>query len=627
MNRNLGSLPGPSRRVKAALVGLSLLAALSRPPAHAAGAYTSDLLERLRKATLARPLSSITSLHLSGRIEVVGLKGTFQEWDDFRGRRFADAQEASALSGGSGWDGKLAWNEDYAGLVTIDGGTAGRLQAIDQAYLDALAYLRPDGGGATIIYAGRRTDQGATYDLLAVTPPQGSEIDLWIDPATHLIARETGSIGVISQTTILSNYRRVDGITLPFYTSSQTSTGNSQTIWVSSLKVNQDVAERMRVPRSSVHDSSIAAGTATVPLQIVNNHIYLSVLLNDRGPYTFVLDSGGDFIVTPEVAAALQAKSYGGLRLTGVGSATEGAAFARLDSIAVGGAVVRNPYMLVLPIASGFGVAEGMRIDGMLGFQFLARFLTTIDYANSKIMLAMPGAAPASAPGAAGIPFIIDGSIPRIAVTVQGVTTSAEVDTGNRAGLELSAPFLAAHPAIAALAKTPPGVVGFGVGGPAYARLGRIPSLQIGPYTIGNSVASFTYQSKGAFADPFNPANVGDAIWRRFTVTFDYAHHQLLLAKNAQFDAPVSYERSGLFLIDQNGAYTVLSVLPGTPGAAAGIEKGDVILSVNGTPSAKTSLAGIRTLLSDSAGTIVHIHLRGPRGHERDATLTLADYV
>ncbi len=242
-------------------------------------------------------------------------------------------------------------------------------------------------------------------------------------------------------------------------------------------------------------------------------------MLNGRGPYTFVLDSGGDYIVTPEVAAALQAKSAGGLQLQGVGSATEGASFAHVDSIAIGNAIVRDQYTLVLPIATGFGVAEGLHIDGMVGHQLLARFLSTIDYANSKLTLAMPSTTPASAPGAAAIPFYIDGSIPRISVNVDGVTTSAEVDTGSRAGLTLSSPFVAAHPSIEALAKTAPTVEGFGVGGASYARLGRIPTLQIGPYTVSNSVASFGIQTKGALADPFNPANLGGAILRRFDVT------------------------------------------------------------------------------------------------------------
>jgi PDZ domain/Aspartyl protease len=590
---------------------------------------TKTLLDALRRAMLARSIVTITSLHTVANAEVLGLRGRAQEWDDVRGVRFAADLNAGALSGASGWDGRMAWSQDYAGLVTVDGGASGRLQAIDQAYLDNLRYLRPDAGGATVVYAGRRSEGEKAYEVLAVTPPHGSELDLWIDPRTHLVARITATVGIVTSTTTYSNYRRVDGITYPFVASTQLSSGNSFSQRVTSLELNTDVAERMRVPGQNVHDFSIAGATSTtVPLEIVNNHVYLdNVLLDGRGPFRFVLDSGGDYIVTPEVAAALQARSSGTMQLQGVGNATEVAAFAHIGSLAVGNAVVRNQYTLVLPIATGFGIAEGLKIDGMLGYQFLARFLTTIDYANSKLTLGMPMSAPAPAPEAAAIPFFIDGTIPRIGVTVAGVNTSAEVDTGNRAGLELSSPFLASHPAIASLAKTPRGVVGFGVGGPAYARLGRVPALQIGPYALSNVVTSFTDQSQGAFADPFNPANIGGAIWRRFTLTFDYPHQQLFLAKNPQFDVPFSYDRSGIFLIDASGAYTVLSVFPNTPAATAGIRKGDTVLAVNGAPAANESLAALRELLRGPAGSAVRLHIRGPGGQERDVTLTLADYV
>jgi hypothetical protein len=339
------------------------------------------------------------------------------------------------------------------------------------------------------------------------------------------------------------------------------------------------------------------------------------------------LDSGGDYIITPQVAAALSARISGALRLQGVGSATEGASFARVGSIAVGSAIVRNQYALVVPIGQSFGVAEGMRVDGMLGYQFLARFLTTIDYADSKLRLTMPSESPVTPAGAAVLAFYFDGTTPRIDVNVDGVTVSAEIDTGNRAGLVLSSPFLAAHPTIAALAKTAATVTGFGLGGPSYARLGRLPLLQIGPYQISNVIALFSAQSQGAFADPFNPANVGGAVLRRFDCTFDYAHQRLLLAKNSQFDSPVAYDRSGLFLIDQNGAYTVLAVLAGTPAAAAGIAKGDAIVTIDGAPAATQSLAAVRARLSSPAGTVVHLGVRNPRTAVRDVTLTLADYV
>ncbi len=577
---------------------------------------------------LTRPISSIESIHAIGSMQSLGITGRAQEWDDVRGVRFTVDQNAGPLSGASGWDGRVAWSQDYAGLVTVDGGAAGRIQAIDQAYLDNLRYLRPDAGGAVVVYAGQRSALNKQYDVLAVTPPNGSELQLWVDPRTHLLGRATTTVGSIAIATTYSNYRHVDGLTYPFSSATQTSTGNSFAEQFYSVELNTDVAERMRVPGRNVHDYSIAGNASiTVPLQIVNNHVYLNVMLDGHGPYTFVLDSGGDYIVTPEVAAVLGTKGVGGVRLSGVGSATEGAAFTRVDTIAVGAAQIRNQYMLVLPIATGFGVAEGLRIDGMLGYQFLSRFFATIDYAGSRLTLALPPSLPTAPPDAAAIPFFFDGTIPIIPIAVDGLVATAEVDTGNRATLELLAPFLASHSGIASLAKTAPTVTGFGVGGPSYSRLGRVPSLQIGPYTLSNVVTLFSIATQGALADQFNPSNIGGGIWRRFDLTFDYLHSRLLLAKSMLFDLPFGYDRSGLFLIDSHDSYTVLSVLAGSPAAAAKLAKGDVILTVNGAPAANQSLSALRALFSGPVGTAVHLHIRGSRGAERDATLTLADYV
>ena len=183
----------------------------------------------MRKATLGRSIGSITSIHTTGGMEAVGIRGTASEWDDVHGGRFYSSQAGGALTGASGWTGSVAWNQDYSGLVTVDGGIPGRQQAIDQAYLATLGYLKPGAGGAIVVYAGSRSDGGRNYDVLAVTPANGSEIDLWVDAQTHLITRETTSFGNVSATTVLSNYRRVDGLTYPFLTSTTTSQGNATT--------------------------------------------------------------------------------------------------------------------------------------------------------------------------------------------------------------------------------------------------------------------------------------------------------------------------------------------------------------------------------------------------------------
>ncbi len=605
----------------ASALPLCAIAAAAAPEGSAQATLTE-----LRKAMLSRPVSSISSIHVAGTTLVLGIQATAEEWDDAKGLRFSSRQSGGPITGGSGWDGSSAWNEDYAGLVTIDGGVAGRTQSVDQAYFDNLAFLRADFGGAAVHWLGKKPEGGVTYDVVAVTPAHGSEMDFWVNPRTHLLDRMTSTVGLVSTDTRLSGYRKVDGVNYPFKNATKTSDGNEFSQTLSSVKFNEDVASKMGVPASTVKDFSVAGGSTTVPIDIINNHIYVHLMLNGKGPYNFILDTGGDSIVTPDVAAALNVQTSGNTQIGGVGSKTEAAGFTKVDSIEIGAATIHNQYMLVLPIGTGFGIAEGVKIDGMIGYQTVARFLTTIDYANAKVTFAMPSSRPATVAGATAVNFFFDRTIPRVPITIDGISTNGEVDTGSRAALTLSSPFVSAHPTIAAQAKTSDGVAGFGVGGPSYAKLGRVNSLQIGPFDLNGTIADFTTGEKGAFADPNNPANLGGAIWRRFTVTFDYAHHQMLLAKNGSYDSPFGYDRSGLFLIDNKGAYTVIDARPGTPAAIDHLAKGDVIETINGKPASDQSLAQVRTLFQQPAGTVYHLHVKGPAG-DRDVTLTLADYV
>ncbi len=606
-----------------ALFAAGLPLAAPSAPAHETA---TAVLARVRAATLARPLSSILSLRQSGAIAALGLRGRSVEWDDVTHRAFAQRVTGLGMFGGaSGWNGTQAWVQDPSGIVRIDGGQSTRLQDIDQAYMDTLAFLRPGADGASVTFAGVRHEGRSAYDIVEVTPPGGSPMDLWVDTRTNLIAKMSGTIGLLSSTTTLSDYRRIEGVEVPFHAVTHASNGNDSALNIAAVEVNvSNVAAKTRIPRSSAHDFAIAGGTATtLPIQILNNHIYLHVMLDGKGPYTFIFDTGGAYIVTPEVAAVLNARSAGGVKISGVGAETESAQFTHVDDLRIGNATIRNQDFLVLPIARSFGVAEGIKIDGMIGYDVPARFLTTVNYAARTLTLAMPGTA---APAGTAVPFFFDQTIPRVPIVVDGIAASAELDTGNRSAFDLFSPFLTAHPKLAAFATTAIGVNGFGVGGPALGKLGRIPTLQIGTLTFDRVVTGFSTQQTGALADPFTAANVGGGLWNRFTLTLDYPHQRIYLEPNARFGTPFSYDRSGLFLIDVNGGVTVLDARAGTPASSVGLRKGDVIVSVDGKAASSYTLAQLRALLSGAPGTHVRLHVRSG-ATERDVTLTLEDYV
>jgi C-terminal processing protease CtpA/Prc len=70
---------------------------------------------------------------------------------------------------------------------------------------------------------------------------------------------------------------------------------------------------------------------------------------------------------------------------------------------------------------------------------------------------------------------------------------------------------------------------------------------------------------------------------------------------------------------------TIIDVRPGTPAANAGLAKGDVIVSVNG--SSGLLLRQVRELFSAEPGTVEHLMIKSKDGATPDIDLTLEDYV
>jgi hypothetical protein len=351
--------------------------------------------------------------------------------------------------------------------------------------------------------------------------------------------------------------------------------------------------------------------------------VYLDVMLNGKGPFHFELDTGGVNVIDPAVSEELGVVSGGSTQVTGVGSSSSASSFAVIKTLQVGNALVTNQVFVVLPIAKSLGMAHGMPMDGVIGYEVLSRFVTTFDYGNKNVVFHMPGSF-TPPPDPTVIPIVLYGTQPQFACNIDNVPTACTLDTGARDSISLFTPFDHAHPSVVPATLTAPGVNGFGVGGPHTGRLGRVQTLSFGGLTLRDLVGDYTAQTKGGFAMPFIGANVGGAVWKRFTMTLDYRQLTMTLTPNADFDLRDHWDRSGVFLVN-NGAITIIDVRPRTPAANAGLGKGDVIVSVNGSSS--LSLRQVREIFSAEPGTVEHLVVKNREGATRDIELTLEDYV
>ena len=169
-------------------------------------------------------------------------------------------------------------------------------------------------------------------------------------------------------------------------------------------------------------------------------------MLNGKGPYRFIFDTGGSNVVDPAVAKEIGALSAGSAQGSGVGSQTEGLSFANVSTLQVGDATVKDQLFAVAPTRMGFGVSAGRQVDGLIGWEVLARYITTFDYANLQVTLAMPGAATPPASGHV-VPFVFYGTQPQIACTIDAIPAECTIDTGARDTISFMTPFIAAHPA------------------------------------------------------------------------------------------------------------------------------------------------------------------------------------
>ena len=598
------------------------------PPSHAArDSRVANIIRQSGAALHVAVLRSIAIVHAKGIIVANGLSGTCDDWNEIGGMRETSRFSTPPLGGGTGWDGKESWTLDQTGLVIIDGSVLGRSSAIDQAYFSNYDLWKPGRGGASVAWGGSTSQKGRSYDVLTVTPSKSRlPIDIWFDHATHLPLKVVQRAGPMVTIITMADFKPVNGLMIPHRVNTSTNTGSVTSFTATHIEANpSDGFAHLAVPRSSPHDFSIANGAkqASVPIQVSENHVYLNVMLNGKGPFQFVLDTGGANVVDSTVAKALGVASTGTSEITGVGSASSNSSFAVIRTLQVGNARIANQVFVVLPIARSVGMAHGIRMDGVIGYEVLSRFVTTFDYGNKKIIFRMPGPHPPPRE-ATVIPIVQYGTQPQFACRIDDIPTACTLDSGAHESISLFTPFIKAHPSVMPARLTAPGVNGFGIGGPHIGRLGRVRALSFGGLTLRDVVGDYTTQSAGELAMPYIGANVGGAVWKRFTMTLDYRRLTMTLTPNGDFDKPDHWDRSGVYLINK-GAITVIDVRPGTPAAKVGLAKGDVITSMDG--SSILSLGQVRNIFLGEPGTRVHLVVKSKDGATHAVELVLADYV
>ena len=559
------------------------------------------LLARTLAAAGGAAWARARTLHARGRVRAGGLAGPYEQWIDLAGARFAQRLSLGPAVISGGHDGVQAWQRSANGEVVVQDSEAGRRAAATDAWINARGWWFPTRHAAAVESLGRREADGAAFDVLRCVPAGGQWVELWFDAATHLLARLVQEVLGKPATRRFDDHREVGGLRLPFRTASGNGDARFDRVTeITEVALNETPPDgAFDVPAQAFDDVAFIDGgsRACVPIEIHNHHVFVAVDL-DGHPLRFMLDTGGVNLVASATARRIGLASLGAIEARGPGEKSVVSGFARADRLVIGGAVVLERQLLRVLDMPGFDDVEGVPVDGVLGVELFKRLVVQIAYARRELALVAPDAfvAPAGAQSSA-ITFF--GHFPGIAGTIDGIAGQFWLDTGNRGGLLLLAPFVETHRLDERYATSAATTIGWGIGGPAQGRLARGGRLAIGDLMVDGPVLRLPTAHDGALAIRHVAGNIGGEILSRFVVTFDYVRKRVHLAADAASSRPYDADRAGLWINGHARGAVVGAVMAGGPADVAGLRVDDVLTAIDGEPAGPVGLDALRRRLAE----------------------------
>lgn len=350
---------------------------------------------------------------------------------------------------------------------------------------------------------------------------------------------------------------------------------------------------------------AVPSSAVTIPFEMANRHIVLKAQVDNSRPLSFLLDTGDQFsIINLDRAKELGLKLQGEVRVGGAGSAVSTGAFVR-DSVFTlpGFPGFSQPLALALPIGR-MAPRLGQDMDGIIGGEFIKQFVVEVDYQAKVIKLYDKEKFTYSGPGesipiklnSAGHP-IIEAEVTPIGSTP--ATGNFVLDVGSGGALALYSPFVAGHSLLGGNLKTIKAIGVGGAGGEVTARIGRVSELKIGRFRISSPITLFAEDKAGAFADPALVGNIGQQIVGKFRLFLDYSHNRIIFEPNNSFAESFDRAFGGLALVAEGKDYRtfrISDVLENSPGTEAGLQKDDVITTIDGKPAVDLSLTKVLEL-------------------------------
>ena len=223
----------------------------------------------------------------------------------------------------------------------------------------------------------------------------------------------------------------------------------------------------------------------------------------------------------------------------------------------------------------------GERIDGIIGYSIISRYILKIDYDSMKLSFFSKGTMRYPKGG-----YLLKPTISQLVSQPMRVKDEKAIysrflfDIGAGLCLLLSREFVDDS---AFFSKKRKRYIkeAEGLGGKIDMELTVMKEARVGPYKFRN-VPVFVFDDEyNVSSYPYMGGIVGNDLLRRFNVILNYGKSDIHITPNTHYSDVFDYSYSGIELYLLNGVIIVGDVAKGSPAEAVGLKEGDEVIAIN----------------------------------------------
>lgn len=557
-------------------------------------------------------------------IEPAGLKGTFKQWGE-RPLKMRQEVDLTVVTSIFGDNGDHVWSVDPNGKLQVRRDERTMQDREIRKLMNEYKHVEPDSPYFTLLYKGiEKIDTEDCYVVEITNTINDDTLLHYYSTTSFYLLRAVSIEPAMEQHTSYSDFRVVEGMVLPFRESVEMlPTHEKQVFEHTEYQFNVAIEPLLfEPPKTDVEDFQFVTGESAedVPFSFIENHVYLRVTINGK-ERLWVLDSGaGASVIDSSYAVELGLELEGPVKAIGASGPVD-IYFVTVPSYTMGGIRFDEQKVMAMNMRNLFQRVLGLDVVGILGYDFLSRFITKIDYANEKISFYHPEKFEYKGNGKV-IDSPLENNMFSLPITVDGTYSGKWILDIGASGEDFHYPYARNHNLLDLKGID---VMAAGAAAEFMLRISQFKTISLDGFTIKNPLIGVPRtEGQGALSHRGVVGNLGNAFLRHFVLYLDYKNQRVMLEKGTNYDKEFPKPSSGLQLVytaDHN--IVVHFVAPNTPADVAGFKRGDMIKAINGIDVQHyDGIIAIRKLLREKIGTTYTFEMVREKHHiEKKLTL------